>query len=241
MRSLHIWFTAMVTIGYMILALTIISFYAFFKLLQLQFIARKILTGTILLWANMIKLVSGVKFEILGRENIPLHSNFCVISNHQGVYDSILILLGIRRVMGFIAKKELLKIPLLSFWMWLAGCVFIDRQNRDEAMKQIKRRIEKIKLGKPMFIFPEGRRSRSQQLNPFKSGGLSAVFESGVVILPITVSNSYQLFEGNKKRINIGAKATLIIHKPIDCSVVNCNAEQLIPYLENMINPENYE
>jgi 1-acyl-sn-glycerol-3-phosphate acyltransferase len=146
-------------------------------------------------WAYFMLWVANVKFTVSGLENLPSENNFCIISNHQGNFDILGILAKIPVLPGFIAKKELSYVPVFSSWMKVMRCVFIDRNDRVAALHAINHRLEMVKDGFPMLIFPEGTRSRRNEMKPFKHGGVVTIASSGVDILPISISNSYRCFE----------------------------------------------
>ena len=150
-------------------------------------------------WALMTLKISGCPISIEGRENIPKKGGVCFVSNHEGIFDIILALASIGRPFGFIAKKDLLLLPFLNAWIYILGGLFIDRKNPRKALKTINKGIRRLKAGGAMLIFPEGHRSKGQGLLPFKSGSFKLATQSGVPIVPVSVSGSYEIFEKNKR------------------------------------------
>ncbi len=167
------------------------------------------------------------KVKVYGKNNIPDQNNICFVSNHQGYFDIILIFGYLRKKIGFIAKKELKKIPILSFWMKTINCIFIDRNDHKGSINAINKRMEYIKNGNPMIIFPEGTRSKDVKINRFKTGGLKLLIQNNLKIVPITINGTYKLFE-KKGEINSG-DISLYIHKPIDLSNLSDNEKENIP------------
>jgi 1-acyl-sn-glycerol-3-phosphate acyltransferase len=161
---------------------------------------------------NHILKISKTNFQVYGEENIP--DEPCVfVSNHQAIFDVFAILAPLKNVTGFIAKKEIAKIPLISTWVRAIGSVFIDRSNIKEGIKAINQGAENIKKGYSMVIFPEGTRSLSSTMGTMKKGSLKMVFKSDVAIVPVTVDGTYRVLEvGNKVR---GHTIKIIFHKPI--------------------------
>ena len=146
-------------------------------------------------WSKGIIAISGCTIEVEGRENIPRRGGVCFVSNHGGIFDIILALAYIGRPFGFIAKKELLLIPLLDAWIAILGGLFIDRKNIRKALKTINLGIRKIEKGEAMLIFPEGHRSRGQGLLPFRSGAIKLATHSRAPLVPMAISGSYEVFE----------------------------------------------
>ncbi|PMU48000.1 1-acyl-sn-glycerol-3-phosphate acyltransferase, partial [Pseudomonas sp. GP01-A3] len=80
---------------------------------------------------------------------------------------------------GFIAKMEITKLPIVPGWMEQMHCVFMDRSDRRQSLKAIKDGVEKLKNGHSLVIFPEGTRSKGTQMGEFKSGSLHLATKSG--------------------------------------------------------------
>ena len=160
---------------------------------------------------NTIKIV-GMKIEVIGRENIPKEA--CLfVANHQSYFDIPALIYAIDKPIGFVAKKELEKIPVYKEWMLSMKSLFIDRGNAREAIKTINEGVQYLKEGYSMAIFPEGTRSRSKHMGEFKKGSLKLATKSKVPIIPISIDGTYKAFEerGSLRR----ASVTIIIDKPI--------------------------
>ena len=146
-------------------------------------------------WGRMLLALSGCTLTVEGRENIPKQGGACFVSNHNSIFDIVLLLATIGRPFGFIAKKELIFLPLLNAWISILGGLFIDRNNPRKGLKTINRGIRRLKAGSAIVIFPEGHRSKGQGLLPFKPGSFKLATQSGVPIVPIAISGSYEVFE----------------------------------------------
>ena len=146
----------------------------------------------------MIKIM-GCTMIVQGREHIPPEGGVCFVCNHSSIVDILILLANTGRPIGFIAKKELLKVPLLNLWIFVLGGLFIDRNNLRKAMKTINTGITRIKSGGTMLIFPEGSRSRGRGLLPFRPGALKLATQSESVIVPVAIKGTYAIFEKNKR------------------------------------------
>lgn len=149
-------------------------------------------------WLNPLVKSAGVDFVVEGKENIPENEAVIYVPNHQGLFDMPALILNTPTPCGFIAKKELKKVPIVRTWMWLLDCVFIDRQNKREARVAIKEAIELINKGRSMVIFPEGTRSRDGVPLPFKSGVMMIAKETKAKIVPVVLEGIIDRFEGTK-------------------------------------------
>lgn len=178
--------------------------------------------------------VAGARVEVSGLEKLPESSNICFISNHQGIADIPIIVGFIPKPIGFIAKKELKMIPILNLWITAQHCVYIDRKNPRKSILSIEKGAENIKRGFSMVIFPEGTRARSNKPGKFKQGSLKLAIQAKAIIVPVTVMNSYKLFEeyGRLRKANV----KLIIHDPIyPENVTHENQKALITQLEEIV------
>ncbi|MFO7850017.1 MAG: lysophospholipid acyltransferase family protein [Spirochaetia bacterium] len=201
--------------------LLIISFlvvvlpYFFLKLLRMRRAARFIMYTLGRCTHRMAILGTGSRVELRGFHNFPENAErICFISNHQSYFDILLIVGYLPVITGFVAKKEIKKVPLLNLWTIALGSVFIDRKSYRSAIESIKQGVKYIKAGQPLLIFPEGTRSKSGTMGAFKAGSFKLAFDSDAVIVPLTVNKTYRIFEDNG-RIN-GADITLTVHPPVE-------------------------
>ena len=164
-------------------------------------------------WGKYLVEKTGSTVNIQGNENIP--EGACLfISNHQSNFDIPILSGYLDKPIGFIAKKELGKVPILSEWMKRVHCVFLDRQNPRQAIKVLAEAANILKKGNSLVIFPEGTRSKGMEMLEFKKGSLRVAEKAGVPIVPVTISGSYKIFEENGNRIR-PAQVNVIVDKPI--------------------------
>lgn len=175
--------------------------------------AEKFVNEVVFYWANQVLKKAGVKLEVNGLENVPEEA-CCFVANHQGNFDILAILAAINKPMGFIAKKELKKTPIISQWMKNIRCVFIDRENVRESVKAINQGIENLKSGYSMVIFPEGTRSKGRDIGEFKKGSLKMATKANAPIVPVTIDGSYKIFEENNGWLKKG-EIRVIVGKAI--------------------------
>ncbi len=147
---------------------------------------------------RLIIWISGVKVTVIGEENIP-DEPVLFAGNHRSYFDIVLTYARCRRLTGYIAKKEMLRYPLLRNWMKALYCIFLDRDNVKEGLKSILQAIEYVKAGVSICIFPEGTRNRGEELSmlPFKKGSLKIAEKSGCAIIPMSLNNTNSIFEAH--------------------------------------------
>ena len=106
----------------------------------------------------LLKL-AGVTVTVKGAENIPEDTAVLYVGNHRSYFDILAGYTTVPTLLGFVAKREMEKIPLLRTWMVNVNCLFLDRKNIKEGLKMILQGIEKVKNGVSIWIFPEGTRN----------------------------------------------------------------------------------
>ena len=145
---------------------------------------------------SVILKTAGVKVTVKGAEHIPADTPALYVGNHRSYFDILVGYTTVPGLLGFVAKKEMLKIPLLSQWMVQVNCLFMDRQNVKEGLKTILQGIEKIKRGVSIWIFPEGTRNRNEtDLLPFKEGSLKIAEKTGCPVIPVAITGTADVFE----------------------------------------------
>lgn len=159
--------------------------------------------------------LSGAELILDGLDNIPAEGGVVLCSNHQGAFDIPLLLGYMPRQLGFVAKQELRKIPLLGWWMAQLGCLFLDRTNRRQALTVMRAGVAALKGGEALVVFPEGTRSGSSTLGEFRQGSLRMAVSAGVPVVPITIVDSYRLREAQGWRIR-PAKVRVVVSPPLD-------------------------
>lgn len=165
-------------------------------------------------WAKLVSRLAGIKVTVHGEENIPAEGAVLFVSNHQGNFDIPVLLGYINKPKGFLAKMELVRIPILYSWMRKMGCVFIDRGNMRQSVKAVQECAEVIRNGKSMVVFPEGTRSKGPEMGEFKKGSLRLVEKAGVPVVPVSINGTYRMMEANGNRIRPG-EVTVVISPPV--------------------------
>lgn len=193
-------------------------------------------------WAfRVIIFFAGTKVTVIGEENIPKDRAVLYIPNHRSYFDIILTYVRVPRPTGYIAKKEMERIPSLSQWMRNLHCLFLDRENIKEGLKTVLTAIEKIKSGISICIFPEGtRNTESDELLPFHDGSFKIAEKSGCPIIPVTINNSAAVFEDHLPWIR---KAHVIIEygSPIEVSQLSKEEKRALSQTVRTIISETYK
>lgn len=146
-------------------------------------------------WARSIVWMSGSKVDIEGAENIPKDGPVVFISNHQGDFDIPIFIGYLNKSLGFISKIEVKKIPVIRKWMEYMQCVFMDRSSLKKSAEAIIEGVRILKKGQSLVIFPEGTRSRGDNMRDFKAGSFKLATKAKVPIIPVSISGSYKIME----------------------------------------------
>lgn len=137
------------------------------------------------------------------------------MSNHESQLDPP-VLIGILPLPAvYIAKKEVKYIPFVGWAAMVAGVIFIDRRDRERAVRSIHEAALEIRGGKNVVIFPEGTRSRTGTMLPFKKGGFALAQEAGVPIVPLATVGGFQVLPPGSLRIRPG-RYDVVVGEPVD-------------------------
>lgn len=166
-------------------------------------------------WARLLITATGSQVRINGLENVPRSGAVLFVSNHQSNFDIFLLMGYINKPKGFVSKIELARIPVISTWMGIIGCVLMDRADIRQSLKAMNQAVDIIRCGQSMVIFPEGTRSKGDQTAEFKKGSLKLADKAEVPIVPVSINGSYRIMEANKGFIK-PAVVEVVISPPID-------------------------
>lgn len=135
--------------------------------------------------------------------------------NHQSLFDIVVAFVSIPVNLRFIAKKSLRIIPFLGWYMSVTGMIFIDRKNRQDAVRSLDEACQKIRAGKSILVYPEGTRSRDGLIMPFKKGPFVMALQAGVPIVPVAIEGCQSLLERDSLVIK-GGRVDIALGQPIE-------------------------
>lgn len=148
-------------------------------------------------WANHLLRVAGVTCTVEGLENIPKDRAVLFTSNHQGNFDIPLMITKLGKTNSIVAKNSMEKVPMISNWMKLFDCLFIDRENARQSLGVFAQAEKIIGEGRSVIIFPEGTRSRRDEAGEFKEGAFKIATKTGAPVVPVVINGSYKVMEAN--------------------------------------------
>ena len=141
------------------------------------------------IFSPVILAISMVRVKATGQNNI-LDVPAIYAANHASQLDIPIMCTRVNRPMFFIGKIELKKVPVLSQYIKVVGMILVDRKNRERAMASMRTAIQDIQGGKSIAAFPEGTRTKTGELLPFKKGVFTISKEGRIPIVPIAVIGS---------------------------------------------------
>lgn len=166
---------------------------------------------------KILLFLAGTKLTVIGEEKIPRDTPVLYVGNHRGFFDIVATGSRVFRPTGYIAKKELLKVPLLNWWMYNIRCEFLDRKDMRQGLNVILGCIKKVKEeGISYFIFPEGTRNDGEEgtLLPFHEGSLKIAEKSQCPVVPVAITNTAEILEAHFPRM-MSAHVTIEYCDPI--------------------------
>jgi 1-acyl-sn-glycerol-3-phosphate acyltransferase len=148
--------------------------------------------------------LAGTRVEFEGLEHLADPRNVVVMPNHTSHLDAP-ILVGLLGVdVKAVLKRELYRFPLVHYCTRFAGFVDVDRSDPGGAKRAIEQAAASLRAGSCFVIFPEGTRSRTGELGPFKKGAFVAAIEAGSRILPVAIRGAYELLAPGSFRVTPG-------------------------------------
>jgi putative phosphoserine phosphatase/1-acylglycerol-3-phosphate O-acyltransferase len=140
-------------------------------------------------WGDVAASAAGIDLRVEGEAHLWERRPAVFIFNHQSGLELVLLLKMLRRDFTGIAKQELRNNPVFGPLFQAAGVVFIDRSNTAKAIEAMEPAVEALKHGRSLIIAPEGTRSKTPSLKPFKKGAFHLAMQAGVPIVPIVFRN----------------------------------------------------
>jgi 1-acyl-sn-glycerol-3-phosphate acyltransferase len=179
-------------------------------------------------WTWLILRIAGISLKIRGLENIDPGQQYIFMVNHQSNIDIPVLVQSLAHFqLRWIAKKELLWVPLFGWAMWATKHITVNRSDPNDAAKSLERAKQRMAVGISVVVFPEGTRSRNGKLLAFKKGGFLLALQSGKNIVPITINGSGQLLPSGEWRLRSGM-VEVIVEKPIMTATYRASSVRLL-------------
>lgn len=200
-------------------------------------------------WAKKTLWSSGSKASIIYENNsesyikeiVERNEAVIYISNHQSNLDIPVLLAKMPMNFAFIAKKEMEKWPIIGMWMKSLKCIFLDRKNVRQGMKDMREAMKLVEAGYSYVIFPEGSRSDVEKVGEFKKGSFKLAIDTGVKIVPLTLVGTYKVQRKGSLKISKNDDIKIIIDKPLDYESMCSEDKKNIHIITRNIIKSNFE
>lgn len=179
------------------------------------------------IWANPFW-----KIDLEGKENIKKGQTYIIISNHQSAFD-IVLLHRLWMHFKWVAKRELFRIPIIGWNLWLNKHIVIDRTSVRDARKMILEAQKNLNMRNSVLIFPEGTRSSDGTIKRFKNGAFVLAKKTNFPILPVIIEGTKEVFPRKGYVLKGSQTFTMRVLKPIEPSEY---AEKDVNELTNEMN-----
>jgi 1-acyl-sn-glycerol-3-phosphate acyltransferase len=156
------------------------------------------------LWSWLVLKTYRVRSCASFHPNLDPSQPSVYVANHQSLFDVPAVVLAMPSDFRIIAKRELLFVPIFGWALWLAGFVFIDRSDREKAIRKLDRTVRAIRRGRSILVFAEGTRSPDGRLLPFKKGGFVLALQAGVPVVPVSIRGGRDVLPKSSLRVKPG-------------------------------------
>ncbi len=158
---------------------------------------------------------TGTRLELEPLPNVDWSKPYIFLMNHQSMLDIPVAFAVIPSNLRFIAKHSLKFVPFIGWYMWFTGMIFVNRSNRNKAVRSLREAGERIRAGASILAYPEGTRTRDGRLLPFKKGPFMVALEAKVPIIPVVVDGSGAVLPTGGFRIR-GGTVRVKLGEPIE-------------------------
>lgn len=186
------------------------------SLVYLWIINRRLWLYPVALWGAKTWLKAcGASVQVRGLENLKDEEQYVFISNHRSYLDTATLFRYAGKRMGIVAKKELLKAPVLGQGMHFVNVIAIDRSNPERARQSMEKARQVMENGYSFGVFAEGTRAMPGELLPFKKGAFHLALQTGRKIVPVAIKNSDRMM-GKKTGVLYPGTIEMVLLPPID-------------------------
>jgi 1-acyl-sn-glycerol-3-phosphate acyltransferase len=181
------------------------------------------------LWGARTWLAAcGARVKVTGLENLDPARQYVFVSNHRSYLDTAALFAFAGKRMGLVAKKELLKAPVLGQGMGFVNVIAIDRSNPDRARRSMEKARAVMEDGYSFGVFAEGTRAMPGELLPFKKGAFHLAMQTGAAIVPVAISNT-DVMMGKRTGVAYAGTIEMALLPPIETA--NATADDVMELL----------
>jgi 1-acyl-sn-glycerol-3-phosphate acyltransferase len=192
-------------------------------------------TGSFLgrVWAMGTCLLSFVRVKVTGKENLSESQSYVIVANHSSQFDIYSLYGYVGRDIRWMMKKELMRTPFLGWACKLVGHISVDRSNPRKAAETIERAKKALKKGTSVVFFPEGSRTRTGKMSPFKRGAFLTAQGIGLPVVPVAIQGSFDIMRPGTRIIRPG-RVIINILPPVELKALT--KEEILAEMEMVHN-----
>jgi 1-acyl-sn-glycerol-3-phosphate acyltransferase len=165
-------------------------------------------------WGRLVVATALTRVRVHGREQVERGRQYVIMSNHRSHFDALLLYgyLGLNFL--WVMKKELRKVPFLGPACARIGHIFINRKDHAQAVQALRDGLARAS-GSSVLFFPEGTRSSTREMLPFKKGGFVLAADAGLPILPLSVRGSERVLPNRSLLVRPFRTVDITFHAPV--------------------------
>ena len=168
--------------------------------------------------------LSGVRVKVRGLELLDPKQTYVFVSNHRSYLDTAAMFVYTGRRIGLLAKREILKVPVLGVGIGFVNVMAIDRANRESAIRTTEAAAKRIQSGVSFAVFVEGTRAQPGELLPFKKGAFYMARQAGVPVVPVAIKNSDVLM-GKGTGVARAGTLEMVLMPPVETAGVSTDED----------------
>lgn len=172
------------------------------------------------------------RYSVTGSENVPKSGGVLLVANHASYLDPPLLGCSVDRMVHFVAKAELFKIPILKSALPRVGAFPVARGAADR--KSIRYAIDLLNSGEVVGIFPEGTRTKTGELLPPQRGAALMALRTGVPVIPVGLSGTFQPVRWKGWR-PVFKRISVTIGEPLDLSGIDLDSREATKQLSDLM------
>lgn len=187
----------------------------------LWIIDRRLWLYPLALWGAKTWLkLCGAKVLVHGKEDLDPNREYVFVSNHRSYLDTAALFRYAGKRIGLVAKKELLKAPVLGQGMGFVNIIAIDRSNPERARKSMEKARNVMENGYSFGVFAEGTRAMRGELLPFKKGAFHLALQTQAPIIPVAIKNT-DVMMGKRTGVSFPGTIEMFLLPPIETDGVD--------------------
>jgi len=187
------------------------------------------------LWSRLCFWLFFMNPEVEGEENLQQGQSYVFVANHSSMFDAWLVYGWLPVVFKWIMKASIRRIPFVGTACKAAGHIFIERGAHKQALQSLEEAKSRLQNGVCVVIFPEGTRSKTGEVGPFKRGAFQIAFDVNLPVVPLSLTGVFDVLPKDKWLVHPGQKVKMKIGKPVDLTQYGEDHQRAIEEVRQMV------